>query len=479
MKTLKKVIQKFIHLRLRTRLIILASTFVVATSVFFYLYIINLQRNLFAESFIKSTESSLETVKLGMEEILTLESYETIEKLINLAKKEKHFDFYVITNYPDTIVATFPDTLKPSLKKLRESAAKASLKDSIYVLSSPYKSKLWNGELFVGYSTKEIRLYENKILVDVGTTNIIILFVVIFVLVIVATGITKPLEKLKDASERIRLGDFSSRADESKGGVEISSVSKAFNQMVEKLTNTQRELEKELYEAGNFVVSILPPPINEKIKIEWRFIPSRELGGDAFGYHYLDEDTLAIYLIDASGHGVSSSLLSVSAVNILRTQSLVNTNFYDPSSVLYSLNEIFQMERNGDKYFTIWYGTLNHKTKKISYSSAGHPPALIVRKKSESELIKLSNINNFIGFMPGIKFSSASFDLEENDSIYIYSDGLYEIVQPDGKVISQEEFLKSIISFNEMSLDKILLNLRSKQMNDTFTDDCALIRIQI
>ena len=251
--------------------------------------------------------------------------------------------------------------------------------------------------------------------------------------------------------------------------------------MVDKLTSTQKELEKEISEAGMFVASILPEQINDIVKVEWRFTPTRELGGDAFGYHYLDESTLAIYLLDASGHGVGSALLSVSAINILRTQSLLNTDFYNPSSVLSSLNNVFQMERNADKYFTMWYGVLNLKTNEILFSSAGHPPAILIRANSAgaNELFQLGVKNNFIGFLPNVEFSHSTFQLKANDSLYIYSDGLFEIIKQDGKILSQAEFTNIISSSNSLDLDEILLKLRKQHVHDMFSDDCALLRIKI
>ncbi|MDP2039046.1 MAG: PP2C family protein-serine/threonine phosphatase, partial [Ignavibacteria bacterium] len=465
----------------RTKLVLIGSSFVVLTSFFISFYVINLQKNLFVESFSRTADNSFQTVRVGMEEILSLESYETLGKIFTIAKNEKYFDFIVITNQFNEIVATYPDSLRISLNELSRKAKYSSPQDSTYLLSSSYKSKFMSGVLFIGYSTKEIREYEKKALIDVSVISFIVLIVLITVILFVVGGITTPLEKLKHASDRIRSGDFTSRAGENKGGIEVSSVSKAFNLMVDKLTSTQKELQKEISEAGMFVASILPEPINDIVKVEWRFTPTRELGGDAFGYHYLDESTLAIYLLDASGHGVGSALLSVSAINILRTQSLLNTDFYNPSSVLSSLNNVFQMERNADKYFTMWYGVLNLKTNEILFSSAGHPPAILIRANSAgaNELFQLGVKNNFIGFLPNVEFSHSTFQLKANDSLYIYSDGLFEIIKQDGKILSQAEFTNIISSSNSLDLDEILLKLRKQHVNDMFSDDCALLRIKI
>ena len=65
-----------------------------------------------------------------------------------------------------------------------------------------------------------------------------------------------------------------------------------------------RQLADELAKAAEYVKSLLPEPIDEPIRIRWEHIPSMQLGGDAFGYHWLDDDHFAIYLLDVCGHGV-------------------------------------------------------------------------------------------------------------------------------------------------------------------------------
>ena len=116
-------------------------------------------------------------------------------------------------------------------------------------------------------------------------------------------------------------------------------------------------LNSELTEAAEYVKTILPQPIsNDSVKIDWRFIPSTSLGGDAFGYHTIDDNHLAIYIIDVSGHGVGAALLSVSVINLLRSHSLPKTDFKQPDQVLKALNLAFPSEANKDMFFNhmVW-----------------------------------------------------------------------------------------------------------------------------
>ena len=100
-----------------------------------------------------------------------------------------------------------------------------------------------------------------------------------------------------------------------------------------------------------------------EIGSDWRFIPSQALGGDIFDHYWLDNDHFVAYLVDVSGHGVGSALLSTSVMDVLRTHALSGTDFRDPGAVLTALNAAFQMTNHGNKYFTIWYGVYDRRDR--------------------------------------------------------------------------------------------------------------------
>ena len=145
-----------------------------------------------------------------------------------------------------------------------------------------------------------------------------------------------------------------------------------------RLVESQRHLLRELNQAAKYVRSLLPEPLDGAVRTRWRFEPSSHLGGDFFGYDWIDRDHFAVYLLDVSGHGVGAALLSASVANVLRGRSLPDTDFSDAGSVLSRLNDAFPMDRHDEKYFTIWYGVFDRVGRGLSYASAGHPPALLL-----------------------------------------------------------------------------------------------------
>ena len=100
------------------------------------------------------------------------------------------------------------------------------------------------------------------------------------------------------------------------------------NEAYDALVASQKILANDLAQAAKYVRSLLPDPLRKgPVRSEWRFVPSTSLGGDTFGYHWLDDDHLVMFLLDVSGHGVGPALLSVSAYNAIRSQSLPQTGF--------------------------------------------------------------------------------------------------------------------------------------------------------
>lgn len=252
-----------------------------------------------------------------------------------------------------------------------------------------------------------------------------------------------------------------------------------------KLRETQLKLEEknqiitnDLNKASDYVQSLLPEKLeNEILSIDWSFKPTSELGGDIFGYHFLDNDNLAIYLIDVSGHGVQAALHSVSVLNTIKYQNLTDVDFKKPDEVLNGLNKAFQMSEHGEKFFTMWYSVLNIKTLEMVYITAGHPPGLEIN----SEIIEYENQNFFIGGLPEFPFNYSKVKLNSNSQLYIYSDGVYE-VQIEGNQIWDIPNLKKYLfdkKNSENILEELYRYLIDMNGNKQLDDDYSIVKIQI
>lgn len=255
------------------------------------------------------------------------------------------------------------------------------------------------------------------------------------------------------------------------------------HQLSRDLQQQKQLLEAELAEAAEYVASILPDPMTEPpVRIDSRFIPSRQLGGDGFDYYWLDSEHLAIYLLDASGHGLRAALPTLSVLNLLKSRALPQINYYQPSHVLRGLNETFQMTQRNDKYFTIWYGVYNRVKRQLVYASAGHPPAVLLSGKPSSpiQVKRLKTIGLPVGMFPDADYVDECCEVTEPSTLYIFSDGIYEINQLDGTVWGLEPFIQVLTDCRSKSvcnLDQILHSLQAVNPKDYFDDDLSLLEI--
>jgi phosphoserine phosphatase RsbU/P len=254
------------------------------------------------------------------------------------------------------------------------------------------------------------------------------------------------------------------------------------NEAYAALVESQQELAGELAEAASYVRDLLPAEQEGDIAAKWKFITSTSLGGDAFGYHWIDEDHFAMYLLDVCGHGVGAALLSVSAMNVITNGTLPQVDFHKPDQVITGLNAAFPMEKQHNMYFTIWYGVFEKSTRKLAYASAGHPPAVLVKTGADGapESVPLRTPAMPVGALSVSKFQSAEIEVPAGSKLYIFSDGTYEIKRPDGSMMELDEFVTLLAKPSaENKLDSILNEARSQQGKETFVDDFSIIEFQI
>ncbi len=280
-------------------------------------------------------------------------------------------------------------------------------------------------------------------------------------------------------SKPIEISELKARV---RAGLRLYKTNQELKTLAQDLQIQQKLLETELNEAADYVKSLLPKPMSGLVTINSRFLPSNQLGGDCFDYYWLDENHLVIYLLDVSGHGLAAALPSISVQNLLRSHSLPPGTLYNPSEVLKSLNNIFQMEKQNYQYFTIWYGIFDIISYQLTYSSAGHPPALVLSNSTDSslEIKQLITPNLPIGTYTKTEYYNAVCDIKVGSKLYIFSDGVYEIEKPDSTMWNLNNFINLLTLYSQefhTNLDQILEAIRNATCNQMFNDDCSLLEI--
>jgi sigma-B regulation protein RsbU (phosphoserine phosphatase) len=139
------------------------------------------------------------------------------------------------------------------------------------------------------------------------------------------------------------------------------------------------------------------------------------------------------------------------------------------------------MEKQNGKYFTIWYGVFNRVKRTLTYSNGGHPPALLHTGASASQasLSKLESVGMAAGMMEGLDFDSVTVELGPFARLLVYSDGVYEIAQPDKPMWSVHEFVEYVSSLprEEPAADRLLTHVRQLHGSDILADDFSFLEV--
>jgi phosphoserine phosphatase RsbU/P len=260
---------------------------------------------------------------------------------------------------------------------------------------------------------------------------------------------------------------------------------------------------KDLDAARKAQESLLPKDFPDVPGIEFGafMISSAFVGGDIYNIFRLDDDHIGFYQVDVSGHGVPSSLFSVSISQML-THDLYQHNLLripispseqfkinSPAHVVALLNETNMLEKHGH-YFTMIYAILNIRTGELTFSRAGHNLPLVVHPDGSSEFIK-NGAGGPVGFgLPRDDDEELTLKLEPGDAFILYSDGITDAgVMLDSNASYGCERIQEVMRANSgASLNDTFLSLiddvRSHVVNlggeryGSFDDDVSIIGVR-
>lgn len=250
-----------------------------------------------------------------------------------------------------------------------------------------------------------------------------------------------------------------------------------------RLMETQLQLAGELKEAAGYVKSLLPRRLDwHDVAADWEFIPSLSLGGDSFYYHTIDDDRLAIFLLDVSGHGIQAALLSATIMNMLRSLALGGLDYGTPSSVLTRLNASFHVEEQNNMFFTIWYGVYDARDRILRWAGAGSPPAIIIGP--DGSVAELSGDGPVIGVDGSAVFSDFQRIIAPGSHLYLFSDGLYEVRTGESVMLSWKDFISLLVDHHRecalaphcLSPIRLIVDaVKALSGRDIFDDDVSIV----
>ena len=204
---------------------------------------------------------------------------------------------------------------------------------------------------------------------------------------------------------------------------------KMAKEMVEK-----NKIQKEVEIVGEIQKSLLSQNKKDSFPIAGINIPAKVVSGDFYNFADLGDGKYGFGVADVSGKGIKSSLLMSKASSLYRCLS--KTNFSAADLLIQLNNEICETISRG-MFVTMLVGIYDSNKKEMLLSSAGHEPPIIFSKSGS--FTNYTEAGPPLGIMPKTKYSEHIIPFVES-SMYIFTDGITEIKNPNGEMLGSEGF---------------------------------------
>lgn len=300
--------------------------------------------------------------------------------------------------------------------------------------------------------------------------------------------VTKPFDP---AELRIRM----------KSGARVLELEDKLEEQIDEIQQSRvaveaahHKLQEELNAAADVQRALLPKDLPEAqdIKFAWSFEPSIQLGGDAFNVFKLADSRYGFTFIDVCGHGLKSALLAVTVQHVIdpryrHTPLLWADSATDPkhlvvppTEVLARLNSQFQMDMETAQYFSMLYGVLESDTGRIQYSTAGHPPPILVT--ANGEIRQLEGTGFPIGIAPVADYDLHELHLGAGDRLLFFSDGLTEVANEQKEEAGPERVLGWIREGINLGVDELVKllaqNVTAWAADGIPNDDVSILMVE-
>lgn len=240
------------------------------------------------------------------------------------------------------------------------------------------------------------------------------------------------------------------------------------------------KLEEELDFARDIQKNLLPRsiPVLESFDIAALNISSRQVGGDYYDIIKLDEDSYCLAIADVSGKGIPASLLMANIQAFLRVICIQQMNLEESTELI---NDLISENTSDGRFITFCWGVLNQQSKTLRYVNAGHNPPILVR---DGKIKKLTVGGIILGVMKTvIPYESEELQLQKDDVIVFFTDGISEAMNSNGEEFSDERLEKIAIEATGSCSKDILNKIRNEVLDFVSgavqSDDLTMIVVKV
>ena len=247
---------------------------------------------------------------------------------------------------------------------------------------------------------------------------------------------------------------------------------------LERYTDRWKIIEQDFMMAAKVHSTLLPKPIrSERIDLDVRYIPYEKIGGDYCQVRFYDEETCYITMCDVAGHGVQGALLATRVSSEVRHWILAG---HPPAKIVDSLNDfIYEHFQETGKYLTFISTKIDLREGLLTWSGAGHPSPLLIRKEG-LQVEQLKSQNMVVGVVENALSETPEHQVQfqRGDRLIMFTDGLTEFMTQNSKMLGLQRLIDFALEAMAVELfgmaDHILDQIEQKHRAKP-NDDLTLI----
>ncbi len=281
------------------------------------------------------------------------------------------------------------------------------------------------------------------------------------------------------------LGDLSDAPEASARVQLVTTITHVVAVAIENKRLFKQQLEQERYQAelalaSEIQRSLVPDtlPSGEHFDMAALYLPRFGVGGDFYSAEYFDDGRLLFCVADIAGKGTGAALLmsnfEASFWSLGRSRPML-------ADFVQALNTALFRVTRGDRFLTLFVAEYDTNTRQLSYVNAGHNPPLVVISNCEDP-VELTVGCTFLGAFDRIpRVDTGRIDLSAGGLLFCYTDGVSELVNPDGLMYGEERLLefacaRGVCTATEFNA-RLERELSGYQGNAEPTDDITVLSV--
>jgi hypothetical protein len=203
---------------------------------------------------------------------------------------------------------------------------------------------------------------------------------------------------------------------------------------------------------------------------------SERVGGDFYDAFDLGLGKVALTVGDVSGKGLDAAALTALVRNALRSYAIGGLS---PGEALLMGNEVVRRFTDAETFVTLFFGILDTERRVLTYSSAGHPPPIVVGERAS---FLPTGGSWLFGAFEEAGFAESQFRLGPGDTLLLYTDGITEARDGTSALYGEERLRRRVEELRGEDPEGLLRNVFAdarRFAHGELHDDIALVAVRV